>query len=192
MERSKLITQLSLKNGFILALISIVISLLMHFVDPMLAYKSSMLMLSLMIVYIGLMVYAGITIRKEIGGYWTFGEAFKAFLIISLVICISSTLYNVVLMGIVDPTLAERGGELIDAKTREFMLGVGMSEEQVEQEMAKAGSGADRLEVNFKNTVTSFGVVLALYGVISLILAAILKKNPPVRLEMDEYEKGTV
>jgi hypothetical protein len=81
---------------------------------------------------------------------------------------------------------------LIDAKTREFMLGVGMSEEQVEQEMAKAGSGADRLEVNFKNTVTSFGVVLALYGVISLILAAILKKNPPVRLEMDEYEKGTV
>ena len=179
MERTKLLTQLSLKNGLIIAIVFIVISLIMHFIDPMMAYTSAWVSLLLMVVFIGLLVYAGITIRKEAGGFWTFGEAFKSFLVMSLIICATSTLYNILLMGVIDPSLPEKAGAAIDEKASQFMLSMGMSEEQVEQEMAK-NPGVERLTVNAKNTITSFGVMLAIYGLLSLILAAILKKNPPV------------
>ena len=185
MERSKLLTQLSLKNGLIIAIVFVVISLAMHLIDPMMAYTNYWISFVLLIVFVSLLVYAGSTIRKEAGGYWTFGEAFKSFLVMSLIICLISTLYNVLLMGVIDPGLPERAGAAIDEKTSEFMLSMGMTEDQVEQEIAKA-SGADRLRVTVKNTITSFGVMLAIYGVLSLILAAILKKQPPVFLQTED------
>ena len=40
MDKSTLISKLSLKNGFMLAAISLVISIAIHFIDPVLIYTS--------------------------------------------------------------------------------------------------------------------------------------------------------
>ena len=178
MERSKLLTQLSLKNGLIIGIVITLISAVLYFIDPLLAFTNFWVGILTFVVFIALMVYAGITLRKEAGGFWTFGEAFKSFLVMSLVIAVLSTAYNALLMGVIDPELPEKAGVVVDGKTREMMAKITSSEEQVDEIMAKNGSAVDGLRVTPKNMVTSFGVMLAFYGVFSLILAAILKKHP--------------
>ena len=185
MERSKLLTQLSLKNGLIIGAASIVLSLVMHFIDPLMAFTNWWVSLILIVVFLGLLVYAGQSIRKEAGGFWTFGEAFKSFLIMSLIITATSTLYSIVLMKVIDPDLPARAGAVIDENTRAMMAKFITDEDQLEEALAKSGSGQSKLEITGKNLVTSIGVSLAIYGVLSLILAAIMKKNPPIRLKED-------
>ena len=183
MERSKLLTQLSLKNGLIIGAASIVLSLVMYFIDPLMAFTNWWVGLIMIVVFLGLLVYAGQSIRKEAGGFWTFGEAFKSFLIMSLIITATSTVYSIVLMKVIDPDLPARAGAAIDENTRAMMAKFITDEDQLEEALAKSGSGQSKLEITGKNLVTSVGVSLAIYGVLSLILAAIMKKTPPIRLQ---------
>jgi len=180
-ERQKLLNGLSAKNGLIIALVSVVLSLVIHFVDPLLSYTSIWLGLGMFILFIGLLVYAGKTVRTEAGGFWTFGEAFKSFLIMGLIIAATSTLYNVILMTVIDPDLPVTAGAAIDENTVAMMKKFGAAQEQIDEAMAKSGSNADKLKITPKNVITSFGIALAIYGVFALILAAIMKKSPPVK-----------
>ncbi|RZL06434.1 MAG: DUF4199 domain-containing protein [Pedobacter sp.] len=180
-ERQKLLNGLSAKNGLIIGLVSVVLSLVIHFIDPLLLYTSMWIGLVLFIVFIALLVYAGRTIRIEAGGYWTFGEAFKSFLIMGLIITVLSTVYNVVLMTVIDPDLPARAGAAADQNAEALMAKFGMQQEQIDEAMAKQGKGEDKLKVTAKNTVTNFGVSLAIFGVFALILAAIMKKSPPIK-----------
>ena len=128
MDKSAQISQLSLKYGFILAAVSVVISLTMHFINPVLVYTNVMASIGIFVVFIALLVVSGITIRKEVGGFWTFGEAFKAFLIISLILAITATLYNFILMKFIDPDLPAKAAAAIEDAQRAMMakFGLGM------------------------------------------------------------------
>lgn len=180
MDKSAQISQLSLKYGFMLAAVSIALSLTLHFINPVLVYTNVMVSIGIFILFITLLVVSGINIRKEIGGFWTFGEAFKAFLVISLILAITATLYNFVLMKLIDPDLPAKAAAAIEDAQRAMMEKFGLGNDEIDEAMAKAGNMQEKLEPSFKNTFTSFGVSIASYGVISLILAAILKKKPPV------------
>jgi hypothetical protein len=180
-ERQKLLNGLSAKNSLIIGIISIVLSLVIHFIDPLLLYTSMWIGLVLFVVFIALLVYAGKTIRAEVGGFWTFGEAFKSFLIMGLIITALSTLYNVVLMTVIDPSLPATAGAAADENAKAMMAKFGMQQEQIDEAMAKQGKGEDKLKITAKNTVTNFGISLAIFGVFALILAAIMKKTPPVK-----------
>ena len=180
MDKSAQISQLSLKYGFILAAVSIVVSLTLHFINPVLVYTSFAAQIGIFILFIALLVVSGINIRKEIGGYWSFGEAFKAFLIISLILAITATLYNVILMKFIDPDLPAKAAAAIEDAQRAMMAKFGLGNEEIDEALAKAGNMQEKLEPTFKNILTSFGVSIAMYGVLSLILSAILKKKEPV------------
>jgi len=183
MDKSALISKLALKNGLMLAGVSIILSLTLHFIDPVLIYTSFAAQIGIFVLFIALLVVVGINIRKEIGGFWTFGEAFKAFLIVSLILALTATLYNVVLMKFIDPDLPQKAAAAIEDAQRAMMEKFGMASEQIDEAMAKAGNMQEKLEPTFKNIFTSFGVSLALYGVLSLILSAILKKKQPVTFD---------
>jgi len=180
MDKSALISKLSLKYGFILAAVSVVISLTLHFINPVMLYTNFALPFIILIIFIVLLVFVGITIRKEIGGYWTFGEAFKSFLIISLILALVAVLYNILLMTVIDPDLPSKAATAIGESQRAMMEKFGMASEQIDEALEKAGNMEEKLAPTFKNSITSFGVSLALYGVLSLILAAILKKKEPI------------
>ncbi|RDC56596.1 DUF4199 domain-containing protein [Pedobacter chinensis] len=179
MDKSALISKLSLKYGFILAAVSVVISLTLHFINPVMLYTNFALPFIILIIFIVLLVFVGITIRKEIGGYWTFGEAFKSFLIISLILALVAVLYNILLMTVIDPDLPSKAAAAIGDSQRAMMEKFGMASEQIDEALEKAGNMEEKLAPTFKNSITSFGVSLALYGVLSLILAVILKKKEP-------------
>ncbi|MFC4212493.1 DUF4199 domain-containing protein [Pedobacter lithocola] len=180
MDKSTLITKLSLKYGFILGAVLIVISLTLYFIDPFMLYTNFAMPFIILIVFIALLVFSGINIRKEIGGYWTFGEAFKSFLIIALILSITSVLYNVVLMKFIDPDLPAKAAAAIEDSQRAMMEKFGMASEQIDEAMTKAGNMEEKLAPTLKNSFTSFGVSIAMYAVLGLILAAILKKKEPV------------
>ncbi|SER27206.1 DUF4199 domain-containing protein [Pedobacter rhizosphaerae] len=180
MDKSTLISKLSLKNGFMLAAVSVVISIALHLIDPVLIYTSFVAQLGIFVLFIVLLVVVGINIRKEVGGYWTFGEAFKAFLIISLILAITANLYNVILMKFVDPDLPQQAAAAIKEAQVSMMEKFGLGKEEIEEALAKSGNMEEKLEPSFKNILTSFGVSIAMYGVLSLILSAILKKKAPV------------
>lgn len=180
MDKSALISKLSLKYGFILAAVSVVLSLTLHFVNPVLVYTNWMASIGIFILFIVLLVVSGINIRKEIGGFWTFGEAFKSFLIISLILAVTATLYNLVLMKFIDPDLPAKAAAAIEDAQRAMMAKFGLGNDEIDKALEQAGNMQEKLEPNFKNTFTSFGVSIAMYGVVSLILAAILKKKQPV------------
>jgi hypothetical protein len=181
-DRNAMITQLSVKNGLLIALITVVISLILYFIDPLMMYTSFWGSMLGFVIFIVLLVVVGQSIRKAVGGYWTFGEAFKSFLIVSLILTIATTLYNILLMGVIDPDLPAKAGAVIEDSQRQMFEKIGLSTEEIDEALSKSGSMEDRLKITFKNVITSFGVVLAVYGVLSLILAAILKKTKPVHL----------
>ncbi|MEJ7558802.1 MAG: DUF4199 domain-containing protein [Pedobacter sp.] len=180
-ERQKLLNGLSAKNGLIIGLVSVVLSLVIHFIDPLMLFTSWWVGLVLMVVFIALLVYAGKTIRTDLGGFWTFGEAFKSFLIMGLIITALSTVYNVVLRTVIDPDLPAKAGAATDENAQAMMAKFGMQQEQIDEAMAKQGSAESKLKVTPKNVVTDFGISLAVFGVFALILAAIMKKKPPVK-----------
>jgi hypothetical protein len=183
MDKSALISKLAIKNGLMLAAVSVIVSLTLHFIDPVLIYTSFAAQIGIFVLFIVLLVVVGINIRKEIGGFWTFGEAFKAYLIISLILALTATLYNVILMKFIDPDLPQRAAAAIEEAQRAMMEKFGMASEQIDEAIAKGGNMQEKLEPTFKNIFTSFGVSLALYGVLSLILSAIIKKKQPVTFD---------
>ncbi|WP_443938448.1 DUF4199 domain-containing protein [Pedobacter sp. MW01-1-1] len=189
-DKRILITQEALKNGAIIAGLSIVISLVLHFIDPVLVFTSWWIGILTTVLYIALLVVVGLNTRKEIGGFWTFGEAFKFFLIIALILSLSAVLYNIVLMKVIDPDLPQKAADAIEAMQRKMMASFGLSEEKVEEALAKAGNMQEKLEISFKNIITTLGVSVAKWGIISLILSAILKKNPPVSFNSFPNEEG--
>lgn len=174
------LNQLSAKNGLIIALITTVISLTIHFINPILVYTNFWIQIASFVLFIVLLVYAGKSIRKELGGYWSFGDAFKSFLIIALILAAVTTLYNVVLMTVIDPELPKKAAIAVEETQRSMMTKFGATEEQINDALSKAGNMEDKLKITPKNVITSFGFGLAIYGVLALILAAILKKNPPL------------
>jgi hypothetical protein len=180
-ERQKLLNGLSAKNGLVIALVSIVLSLIIHFIDPLMLFTTWWIGLLLMVIFIALLVYAGKTIRTEVGGFWTFGEAFKSFLIMGLIVTALSTVYNVVLRTVIDPELPAKAGAATDENARAMMAKFGMQQDQIDEAMAKQGNSEDKLKVTAKNVVTDFGISLAIFGVFALILAAIMKKKAPVK-----------
>ncbi|WP_316840249.1 DUF4199 domain-containing protein [Pedobacter gandavensis] len=174
------LNQLSAKNGLIIGTIIIVISLVIHFINPLLPYTNIWIQLGTFAICIGLLVYSGRSIRNELGGYWSFGDAFKSFLIIALILTAFTTLYNILLMTVIDPGLPAKAAAAIEESQRTMMAKMGVSEDQIDEALAKGGNMEEKLKITGKNIVTSFGVALAIYGVIALILAACLKKNAPL------------
>ena len=179
-DKNKLITQLSLKNGLILAVVWIVIYALLYFINPVMIFTNFWISLVIWIIVIVLLVIIGKNIRTEIGGFWTFGEAFKSFLIIALILSFTSVLYNVVLIKVINPRYPAEAAAAIQESQKAMMEKFGVSSDQIDEAMAKTGNMEEKLQPTVKNMTTNFGYSIAVYGVLALILAAILKKNEPI------------
>ncbi|MGY3052287.1 putative Tic20 family protein [Pedobacter sp. UYEF25] len=179
-DKNKLITLLSLKNGLILAAVWIVIYAVLYFINPVMIFTNFWISLVIWVVVIVLLVIIGKSIRTEIGGFWTFGQAFKSFLIIALILSFTSVLYNVVLIKVINPNYPAEAASAIQDSQKAMMEKFGASSDQIDEAIAKSGNMEEKLQANVKNMTTNFGYSIAVYGVLALILAAILKKNEPI------------
>lgn len=163
------------KVGVYIGLIMVIITLLLYFVDYTILVSMWFGILAL-ILFFGLILYAGFNFRKACGGFLAFGPAFQ-FALITLIVCGSiSMLGNILLYHVIDPQLPE----LLVESQLESMLSMmdrfGAGDSITGDQLDEMREG---LEVNYtlSGQLKSFGIGLIIYAILALIIGAIIKKK---------------
>lgn len=164
----------AVKHGLIIGVISIVVTTITYLMGP--DAFSGPLSYAMIPITIGLYVYFGIQGRKENGGYFTFGEAFKYIFTMGVVSTILSMVYQYVLFGIIDPDFYVQVGEAALEKTVGVYEAMGMDQSQIDTAMDQAREG---LGYTIKNVLIGFGFSLVIGAIGAAIIGAIIKKQNP-------------
>ncbi|MFT5595645.1 MAG: hypothetical protein ACI8QH_000427 [Flammeovirgaceae bacterium] len=164
----------ALNLGITMGVLGILIFLLMVVLEPGMIGLSMLGILG----FILAIVLPVIFIRKERernGGFITLGEAFKFSFVGLLIGGAIGIVFQMLYIQVIDPNF----GEHMTAQTLEMTNGFMGSMDDETREQTLRQVEADSLErYTLVGQIKSFGIGVIIYAVISLILAAILKKNP--------------
>jgi signal transduction histidine kinase len=120
--------------------------------------------------------------RSANGGIFSFGQAWVASMSVAFIAQVVSAVLTLVLYQVIDPDLPKLLEEVTLEKTRAMMEGLGMSEDLLEPQMAE-------IKAQMKEAYTLKGMVkntaggMVMWGVISLLVAAISKRSPKSEFE---------
>ncbi len=159
MEQAPSPVQHAIKFGAILGMVSAILTILLYVIDPSLLINI-WLGLGLLLLYLGLVVYGGISYRNEIGGYIDFGPAYLHGFIVLVVMGLISLAVNLLLHNVIDPNLKDT---LVEA-----------SIEQTTQMMEKFGAPTDAMDEALENQRESMTAQFSLMGQLKGGLFAII------------------
>lgn len=168
----------ALKWGAILGGISIFFIVILYVVDYTMMVQLKFLGVSILI-SLGVVIYAGINYRNEIGGFLPYGKAWQHSFATFFVSGLMYTIFTMLLYFVIDPDLPAQLVEAGMDNSREMMENFGTPEDQIDTELEKA---RERTENQFKigGMLTGFGISLIFYAVIATITALFTRKNPPM------------
>ena len=176
----------AIKNGVIMAVISIVIFLVTNYVMPDMMGSGLISGVSL-VIGIALAVFFCLDMRKKAGGYWTFSDALMHIFIMFLISAGIVYVFTIVFGKYIDTTYPVRMKEMISEKTAHMLSSMGIDESKVE-EMKEVQ--AEKMESQFNPTffqaIVGFGIQAIMYGIGALIFAAIFKKPKPLFFQQEE------
>ena len=129
------INPLWLRYGIIYGLVSIVFSLVNYYVVSMGLSTMSIISFIIMIV---ILVIVGRAQRQENNDILPYGEALKTTFLTGLVGVVISTLFTIILVNLIDPSLVEKLTEMGMDAARSMMEAVGMPEDKLAEAMEKA------------------------------------------------------
>jgi hypothetical protein len=169
--------QHALKWGLIIGGISIALSIVAYAVDyAMLAnWKFGIFVI---VMFIGLAIFAGINYRGETGGFLPYGKAFQHGLILMAVAGLISTLFTVILYTVIDPELPAKLTDVALENAEKMMESFGMPADQMDKAMEDARTRTEN-QFSVSGLAMGYGIGLIIYAVLSLITAIFVKKNPP-------------
>lgn len=168
----------AIKNGLILGLIGVIVTMLAYVIDLNLL-TSMWFGLSMFALAIILLVVFGKKYRNEhMEGFMSFGEAFKYIFIAAIISMIVSGFFQILLYNVIDPELPEIITEQALKSTEEFMIKLGTPEEAIDEAMKKA---EEDLDGKFTTTGILSGswVWIIISAIYALIAGAIIKKKRP-------------
>lgn len=170
MEKQTTTTQIALKWGIISALASIVLMTIMYMTD---LWKntavSSIISLGIGIV---ILVMAMKEFKDANGGFMTFGQGFGLGMLASVISAVISILYQQLYMRVIDSSFPEKMKDF----QYEQMESQGLSEEQIEQ----AISISEKFTTGGLSFLFPLLAAIFFSMIMTLIVAAIMKKNKPV------------
>jgi hypothetical protein len=176
----------AVKNGVIMAAVSIVIFLVTNYVLPDMM-GSTIFSVMTMLIGIALAVFFCLDMRKKAGGYWTFSEALLHIFIMFLVSAGIVYIFTILFGKYIDTTYPERMKEMISTKTEAMLSKFGMEESKLEEmKEAQAKKLDEQFNPTFFQGIVGFGIQAIMYGVGALIFAAIFKKNQPLFPQNEE------
>lgn len=183
--RKSIIGRLGLRYGLLIGGISIVLSIVFRIVDPLMMFTNLWIQLLNGVIGIALVVIFGLEIRKALGGYWSFGEAFRGLMTMSIFIVLLTIIYGFVLFKFVDPEMPAKISDASEAVMSERLAKMGMDQDKIDQttKIFTNGEFKAKLEPTFKNEATAFGFSLLFYLILNLIISACIKKSRPVSVE---------
>ncbi len=164
----------AVKNGLIIGVILIVISLVHQ-----LAGLSSNIFISMIVGLLSMVLYAVAAYRAikehrdvDLGGNITLGRGFLTGWVAALVAGVVTSIFSLVYINFIDPSSAQ---EAMDA-ARELMEKFGAPEEEIEKAMKDA---ENRLSNPLTLFMQGFGTAAVIGAIASIIVAAMLKRDEP-------------
>lgn len=160
----------AIKFGLYTSAAYILFSLLLWALDLQLIWWISMLGY---VIIIGGIILAIRNYRDKLNnGFISFGNAFLTGFIVSILLAVISVFFSWVLMTYIDPGLGER----ILSMTEQTLIEKGLSDEMIEQQLQMQRSMMTG-PMKFLGYIIGFVTTIAISTIISLICAAILKRN---------------
>jgi ABC-type polysaccharide/polyol phosphate export permease len=178
----------AVNNGFIIAIITIAIQLLTYYAAPAMLGATWFGIATGLII---LVIYILLTIdlRKKIGGFWSFKQALTGIFIMSLVANVTSSVFNFIFYKFIEPNAYDKVKGYVAEGLTATLEKMGMSGADMDKAIEKA---TESLKAQYQPSPLDFlkNIVIAiLIGfVMSLIFAAIFKKNPPMFAPIEEAE----
>ncbi len=170
--------QHAVKFGAIVGMVSAIFTLLLYVIDPPLL-TNMWLGFGLLAVFLGLVIYGGITFRKEIGGYIDFGPAYLHGFIVLVTMGVISLVVNLLLHNVVDPTLKDTLTEAAIEQSVQLMEKFGAPQDAIDEAIEQQREG---MEAQFTTIGQLKGAMWAIvgYAVIALITGLVVRRREQV------------
>jgi len=130
-------------------------------------------------------VLAGKAQKKEQGGYLEFSQALKTVFTVFVIWSFFATAFSYVLLNFIDVPFREAMAQQAAEKTEEFMQKFGAPQKDIDKAVEEALNGNS---FSFKNQFLGFALGSIFWFLISLIIAAIIKKKKP-EFELDSFNQ---
>ena len=164
-----------LKNGLVLGSIQVALVFVSYLmgIDFMMQTWWGVLQF---LVSLGLVVYFAFEFRKMQEGYATYKESFSVLFGMYAAAGFILTFFNILLYNFIDVEFAQMAKDVIIEKTYEMMEGFGASEFMIDEAISEIEK-QDSFSVESLAKGYFFG--LPVYIILSLIIAAFIKRNKP-------------
>lgn len=176
-QKSTSLLKSGLTYGLYMGLISVLISVVIwatSLMENLGMWGSAVIgLITLAVNLILLIVFTKSYRNKELGGFISFGNAFKFALILVVVSVIIGAIYNYIFQTLIDPGYTARVMAAIQEKTLAYMTNAGVSEAQINKTMEKFQDIPTVGKSLWQGLM--FGVIGG--AILSLISSAIAKKN---------------
>jgi Protein of unknown function (DUF4199) len=134
-----------------------------------------------------------IDLRKKIGGYWNFKQAVTGFFVMFLVCyAINYVGTNLIFAKVIEPNMVEKTQDAVIKASEEMMEKQGIDQAQIDDRLENVKKKFEEQKENTPTKIASnFGISLIFIFVLSMIFAAIFKKDPPLFTASDYQEPDT-
>lgn len=131
-------------------------------------------------VFLIVAVFFVISLRKAVGGYWSFSDALKNIFIMMAIVAAIGTA-GVSIWNMVNPGLQQEAIDNTINMTIETMEATGAQDENIDNTIEMLEQQRNALsEMTIGQTLKGLAITIVMYFVLSLILAAIFKREKPI------------
>ncbi|MEO5912115.1 MAG: DUF4199 domain-containing protein [Pelobium sp.] len=178
----------AINNGIIISVISIAIGLLIYYVATSML-GSIWFGITTGVIILAIYVFLTIDLRKKIGGFWTFKEALKGIFLMSLVANVISSLFNFIFYKYIETGAYDKVVGVVTESTTATYEKMGMGQSDIDKATEKVLENLkSTYQPEFLDLLKTLGIAILIGFVLSLIFAAIFKKNPPMFAPIEEAE----
>jgi len=167
-----------IRYGIIAALVMIIISFITYlFYKPLFASFGMQIFtgFALLAISIFIPVWGGVTFRRESGGVLSFRDAFIGVFIICALSAVGSCSMQYLIPNVIDKQYPEEVTQYLRTTTSAYMERMGAPEDKIDETMQKFT--VEKFKPSLLQTLKSYGVYLIWEVVLSLIIAAFVRRN---------------
>jgi len=170
----------AVNNGLILGAITFCINVVVYYAYPSAMGSTSFGILSLIVALI-LYIYFIIDLRKKIGGFWSFKEALKGIFLMTIVSALLGAVLQFIFYKFIEPNAYDKiSGYVLNSLTETYSK-LGMDQDTIDKTVEKIN---ESLKSQFNPSIGDFfktlGISVVIQFILSLIFAAIFKKEQPL------------
>ena len=176
-------------NGIAIGILSTAIGVVTFYMFPSLL-GSILFGIGTLVISLVIYVFFTLDLRKKIGGIWSFREALKGIFLMAFIAGILNSVANFAFYKFVEPNAYDKISGYMEAGMTSTLENMGMNQDQIDEAISQQSEG---IKAQYDPTPMQFfkniGTAVLVQFVMSLIFAAIFKKEEPVFASIDDEEQ---